>query len=116
MAAKFPQDLEDHVTCPICLGQYQDPRVLPCLHTYCKGCLEALTDKGRRRYSIKCPECREVTQVMIKLTRDKKCILILKRVVAVHIFGSLLRNIHFSRRKHFFFFFFFSDKSYFLYF
>ena len=69
MAAKFPQDFEDHVTCPICLGQYQDPRLLHCLHTYCKGCLEELLNKGLRRSSIECPECREVTEVIVTSKR-----------------------------------------------
>ncbi|KAK3709441.1 hypothetical protein QZH41_006971, partial [Actinostola sp. cb2023] len=30
MAAKLTQVLEDQVKCPICLQQYEDPRILPC--------------------------------------------------------------------------------------
>ncbi|XP_020905188.1 tripartite motif-containing protein 45-like [Exaiptasia diaphana] len=63
MAAKMLLSLEDQVTCPICLQQYQDPRILPCLHTYCKHCLEVLLNKGPRQFSIECPECREVVKI-----------------------------------------------------
>ncbi|KXJ20321.1 tripartite motif-containing protein 45 [Exaiptasia diaphana] len=63
MAAKMSLSLEDQVICPICLEQYQDPRILPCLHTYCKHCLEYLLKKGPRQFSIKCPECREVVKI-----------------------------------------------------
>ncbi|KAK3723368.1 hypothetical protein QZH41_015945 [Actinostola sp. cb2023] len=63
MAAKLSQGLEDQVTCPICLEQFQDPRILTCLHTYCRRCLEGMLTKGRRRISIKCPECRETVKI-----------------------------------------------------
>ncbi|KAK3735710.1 hypothetical protein QZH41_010143 [Actinostola sp. cb2023] len=63
MAAKLSQGLEDQVTCPVCLEQYQDPRILTCLHTYCRRCLEDKLAKEGRRVSIKCPECRETVKI-----------------------------------------------------
>ena len=30
----------DHLHCPSCGKYYDDPRTLPCLHTYCRECLE----------------------------------------------------------------------------
>lgn len=30
---------EGKFKCPVCRKQYDDPRVLPCLHTFCLGCL-----------------------------------------------------------------------------
>ena len=49
--------LEQLLTCPICLDRYRNPKILPCHHTYCQEpCLEGLVDYARRQ--IKCPECR----------------------------------------------------------
>ncbi|EDO27874.1 predicted protein, partial [Nematostella vectensis] len=46
------------VTCSLCLEQYQDPRVLACLHTYCRHCLESLVEHSQER-TVSCPQCRE---------------------------------------------------------
>ena len=37
-----PQLVEDknRLTCGICLEQYKEPKILPCSHTFCLGCLE----------------------------------------------------------------------------
>uniref|UniRef100_A0A1X7UL15 RING-type domain-containing protein n=1 Tax=Amphimedon queenslandica TaxID=400682 RepID=A0A1X7UL15_AMPQE len=32
--------VRDHLHCPSCGKYYDDPRTLPCLHTYCRECLE----------------------------------------------------------------------------
>ncbi|KAG9508965.1 RING finger protein nhl-1, partial [Fragariocoptes setiger] len=49
--------LEQMLTCPICLDKFKNPRLLPCQHTFCgDACMEGLIDYGRRQ--IKCPECR----------------------------------------------------------
>ncbi|XP_019859746.1 PREDICTED: tripartite motif-containing protein 45-like [Amphimedon queenslandica] len=46
---------ETPLTCTICQDTYSDPRVLPCLHSFCKGCLSKLASIST---SIKCPLCR----------------------------------------------------------
>ncbi|KAH0624318.1 hypothetical protein JD844_031681, partial [Phrynosoma platyrhinos] len=55
------------LTCPICLERLSRPKILPCLHTYCHGCLEGLVAIQRRgeneneeeeRRELLCPECR----------------------------------------------------------
>lgn len=33
------KQLQDLVTCRICSDFYQDPRILPCSHTYCYSCI-----------------------------------------------------------------------------
>ncbi|NXK35013.1 TRI59 protein, partial [Piprites chloris] len=55
--------LEEELTCAVCCGIYQDPRVLPCSHTFCRECLEGVLQRSdtfsvRRR--LKCPSCRAV--------------------------------------------------------
>uniref|UniRef100_A0A8C0HEE8 RING-type domain-containing protein n=1 Tax=Chelonoidis abingdonii TaxID=106734 RepID=A0A8C0HEE8_CHEAB len=60
MASVAPSLLDaiatDFLTCPICLERLRRPKILPCLHTYCQGCLEGLLGAGPR---LRCPECRE---------------------------------------------------------
>ena len=45
----------DELKCGICLELFQDPRSLPCLHTFCLECLQRLLNKN---HSLKCPVCR----------------------------------------------------------
>ena len=47
--------LEETLTCPICLDLFDDPRILPCSHTFCGKCLHAT---GRHSAMITCPLCR----------------------------------------------------------
>ncbi|XP_066542484.1 tripartite motif-containing 13 isoform X2 [Hoplias malabaricus] len=59
--------LEEDLTCPICCCLFEDPRVLPCSHSFCRRCLvDALHDGGdgiRRRQPspFRCPTCRKET-------------------------------------------------------
>ncbi|CAN7996404.1 unnamed protein product, partial [Ixodes hexagonus] len=49
--------LDQLLTCAICLDRYRNPKLLPCQHSFCGDpCLEGLQDYARRQ--IKCPECR----------------------------------------------------------
>ena len=32
--------LEEQLTCPICLEQFTNPKILPCFHSFCLHCLE----------------------------------------------------------------------------
>ena len=54
--------LNDQLTCPVCLEQFTDPRTLPCLHSFCTGCLEKLHQEDGSR-SISCPTCRTPTDL-----------------------------------------------------
>lgn len=56
--------LEEELTCPICCGLFEDPRVLLCSHSFCKKCLEGLLEGNRGpafRTPFKCPTCRKET-------------------------------------------------------
>ena len=62
------EDLQQEVTCPLCLDTFEDPRVLSCQHTYCKHCLDAFLSRVRgasRSRSITCPECRKPTDASV---------------------------------------------------
>ncbi|XP_076857560.1 tripartite motif-containing 13 [Brachyhypopomus gauderio] len=56
--------LEEDLTCPICCCLFEDPRVLPCSHSFCRKCLEGILDGSRSpawRPPFKCPTCRKET-------------------------------------------------------
>ena len=61
----LPATLEDMIKCSICLLPYDDPRSLPCLHSFCSICLQnchikaAIAIKWERRVTnLPCPICR----------------------------------------------------------
>ena len=54
MATKAPPGFLQHLECPVCLDTYRDPRLLPCSHTLCRICLEAVAVDS----AITCPVCR----------------------------------------------------------
>ena len=52
------EGVDKELTCAICLSRYNQPKLLPCLHSYCKGCLEDMFEKSREKKSIACPQCK----------------------------------------------------------
>ncbi|XP_078600660.1 uncharacterized protein LOC144875811 [Branchiostoma floridae x Branchiostoma japonicum] len=60
MSAKILDEItEEFLVCKICFEDYKKPKVLPCLHTFCEGCLVKYVP-GKAR-NITCPLCREET-------------------------------------------------------
>ena len=55
--AKRKKFSREDLACAICLGCLKEPKLLPCLHTYCKACLEGLLRKSKNN-QITCPQCR----------------------------------------------------------
>ena len=53
------EELEKEVTCAFCQEHYTEPKVLPCLHYYCKKCIIKLTLKTGTEKPFSCPECRK---------------------------------------------------------
>ncbi|KAJ8032299.1 E3 ubiquitin-protein ligase TRIM56 [Holothuria leucospilota] len=48
---------ENFCQCSICLEQFREPKLLPCLHRYCRDCLQHLLQDCHGL--IKCPDCRQ---------------------------------------------------------
>ena len=55
------EDTKD-LTCTVCLEEFKEPKVLPCCHTFCKGCLERTLEKSETEGLI-CPQCRTEHEV-----------------------------------------------------
>ena len=62
MAESLRNKVDEHLTCSVCLKSFKDPKVLPCLHTFCHGCIVNLA-KNARSDTINCPECRLAVKV-----------------------------------------------------
>ena len=43
--------------CGVCSKPYNDPRILPCLHSFCQECLHHEIEKSGSQQVFKCPTC-----------------------------------------------------------
>ncbi|XP_060761831.1 tripartite motif-containing protein 59 [Neoarius graeffei] len=64
------ENLEEDLTCSICYSLFNDPRVLPCSHTFCKACLDNVLQISTNfsiwrplRLPLKCPNCRSTVEL-----------------------------------------------------
>ena len=64
-------DIEGHVSeeflcCPLCTEEYNDPRALPCLHTFCFNCIadhiETNTKGIQAPKGFDCPKCHQFVE------------------------------------------------------
>ena len=53
----------EHLSCPLCLDIFTEPRVLPCQHTFCLACLHGLLATAPSDRRFRCPSCRARTRV-----------------------------------------------------
>jgi len=53
------KQLDDIMECPICTEVYTDPRVLPCVHTYCLKCIREYSKDKQPGDKLACPLCRK---------------------------------------------------------
>ena len=54
------QRIEEEITCSICGDLFTDPKTIPCLHTFCKQCIEKSIESLETGTSVvfSCPLCR----------------------------------------------------------
>ena len=58
----FEEQIEDIITCDVCMERMKDPKVLLCQHTFCQSCVERLAQMNRGN-GLSCPTCRKMTPV-----------------------------------------------------
>ena len=51
------EDLEKEITCLLCHDKYIQPKLLPCLHYFCKLCILKLANNNGIDKSFSCPVC-----------------------------------------------------------
>ena len=49
--------------CSLCFDLMKEPKLLSCMHTFCKDCLVQLYQCQRKRDQISCPVCRQTTKL-----------------------------------------------------
>ena len=55
---------DDYLTCAICLNHFTKPKALPCLHSFCEGCLrDYVESRGYEDGTFPCLVCRNATQM-----------------------------------------------------
>ena len=60
----FFDDVKKELECSVCQEQFSEinePKILKCLHTFCKTCLEAWL-RQQREGELSCPTCRHITE------------------------------------------------------
>ena len=60
---KALEKVDDQVSCAVCLEDYTEPKVLACLHVFCKKCLERLVVQDADNRIVCCPNCRGTTRL-----------------------------------------------------
>ena len=54
MVSDFTELVETVITCPVCLKHFDQPRMLPCSHTFCFQCLEHMCSQNNGL--LECPQ------------------------------------------------------------
>ena len=70
MAANWER-VKEELTCAICQDLLNNPKILPCLHSFCTGCLKQWSDRLANsdppKRHVECPLCR--TKVLLSTLR-----------------------------------------------
>ena len=61
---KSPEDLEKLLYCAVCKNLYNNPKTLPCFHSFCARCLQETLYEyeekpGAKLGKLRCPACKE---------------------------------------------------------
>lgn len=67
---KIIERVEKEVECPICLGAFEKPVLLDCLHVFCTACLENIFKRARTRTEIDCSVCKATSKVPTDGVKD----------------------------------------------
>ena len=68
------RDIPTELKCSMCEREYSEPRLLPCLHSFCYRCLEQEVSH-RTENRIRCPKCQKDFDLGVSF---EKCFLILR--------------------------------------
>ena len=58
--------VDPSANCKKCHNHYDDPRMLPCLHSFCKSCVGQLVIQTGSKKTVRCPTCYSTTPLPLK--------------------------------------------------
>ena len=61
--AEKPASSDEGVICSLCRRSFQDPKLLECLHYYCRECIQERADKAGPDQPFVCPDCGKPTSI-----------------------------------------------------
>ena len=79
------EDLEKEVTCAVCQEHYTDPKILPCLHYYCKKCILRRALRTGKNKPFSCPECRKDTTLPEGGVEELKSAFFINRLKSMYV-------------------------------
>ena len=79
------EDLEKEVTCAVCQEHYTDPKILPCLHYYCKQCILRLALRTGKNKPFSCPECCKDTTLPEGGVEELKSAFFINRLKSMYV-------------------------------
>jgi zinc finger of C3HC4-type, RING/B-box zinc finger len=88
------QQLDDICECPICSGVLDDPRSLPCIHTYCLKCIEEFGKDKHPGDQLSCPLCRKDFAVPERGFSDLPRNFFMNKLIQIKILSSTSADQH----------------------
>jgi len=62
-ALEIKKQLSSITECSICCETFNDPRQLPCIHTYCLECIRGFSTDKLPGFKAPCPLCRKTFRI-----------------------------------------------------
>ena len=59
MSSDIRSQLNSLTECSVCTETFRDPRILPCVHTYCLKCIQGFSKDKQPGDDVPCPICRK---------------------------------------------------------
>ena len=82
---KSLEDLEKEITCALCQEYYTDPKILPCLHYYCKQCIFSRAIRTGKNRPFSCPECRKDNTLPKEGVEELKSAFFINRLKSMYV-------------------------------
>ena len=78
--------------CKKCGEVYESPRLLPCLHTFCKDCVTNLTKTVSSKAVVYCPTCNDTTPMPSGGVDSFPVDMHLEHVARIAKYGNLMKQ------------------------